>query len=1051
MGRNIRAILGPTNTGKTHYAVERMLAHSSGMMGFPLRLLAREVYDRVVGAKGRNQAALITGEERIVPEGARYFLCTAEAMPRHMNVEFAALDEVQMAADSQRGHVFTDHMLNTRGRHETLLLGAETMRPLIRQLLPEADIDTRPRLSCLTHTKPVKLSRLPRRSAVVGFSVSEVYGMAELIRRQRGGAAIVMGALSPRTRNAQVAMYQSGEVDYLVATDAIGMGLNMDIDHVAFGSLEKFDGRLFRHLNPAEAAQIAGRAGRYKRDGTFSTLGGEGVMDPLMVAQIEDHQFDALRRLTWRNSRLDFTSAGRLIRSLEMPAKTEGLHRQRDATDLVVLKALSMDADIAGRVRDPGQVRLLWDVCQVPDFRKISADDHISLLRRIFLDLSGDAGVIEDGWIARQVKRLDNIHGDIDTLAGRIAGIRVWTYVSHRSGWLKDGAHWAHMTRSVEDRLSDALHDRLTQRFVDRRTAVLMRSLKQKDSLSVSIDSEKGTVSVEGHEVGTLFGFSFRVAESVDRQEEKTIRAATVPGLQAEMMRRAKLLANVGIKKVSLDFADGLWRPRVIWDGAPIARVEHSGALFAPRVRLMEDTLLEGDVSVLVLETVQKWLDERIADKLAPLMALSKELNGEVEPAEGTPPLSGLARGIAYRMLESYGVLPRAAVDSDLRQLDQDARKGLRRFGIRIGALSLYMPLILKPHATELRLMLWALARSETALPTIPTPGMVWVDTEKAAPEGFYDLAGFRVVGAKAVRIDMLERLADTVRPLGQDRSWFEVTPEIMGLVGLSGESFASVMKALGYAWEIRKLPPASAEATSVDKPSETDPDSPPCTPGEPVSGQTTDDSEKSAASTAPDQPTADIVQHTPDATEVPAVDTGDPSVLSPVVQDTPEQTPAPTADQPVSSERPDADAGLEDTEARKTASDADAIQGDSGPEDAVPPAADTDEASAELVERYVFKWAPSRGRRHGGGRSSADTRDGERQSRGGQARKRPQNSHGRPKSARGARDNSAKSSKPGKDTRRVSRPRRSEKQADPDSPFAALAGLKEALDKKAR
>lgn len=948
----IKAVLGPTNTGKTHYAVERMLAHASGAMGFPLRLLAREVYDRVVAIKGKSRVALVTGEERIVPKGARYFLCTAEAMPREAGVEFVAIDEIQMAADPERGHVFTEHLLYTRGLSETLLLGSDTMRPLIQKLLPDAEIVSRPRLSTLSYAKPQRLQRLPRRSAIVGFSAADVYGLAELARRQKGGVAIVMGALSPRTRNAQVGMYQSGEADYLVATDAIGMGLNMDIGHVAFAGLSKFDGRTFRHLMPAEAAQIAGRAGRFEKDGTFSTLSGTDTMDPGTISRIEDHTFEPVRRIVWRNHRLDFSSIESLTWSLEAPPRLDGLMRAHDAVDVRTLKALAADPAISALASGEAAVRALWDACQVPDFRKLHMDDHLHLVRRLYEALMGETGTIPHDWIAREVKRLDNVAGDIDTLAGRIASIRVWTYISHKKSWLADAAHWAHVTRGVEDKLSDALHEQLTQRFVDRRTAVLMRSLRQRGELSVSIDNETNQVSVEGHDIGELHGFSFKAEPGTAGSDQRTLEAAAQAALGAEMTRRAKLFANVGYKTLSLDFSEGLAFPRLLWEGAVVATVHDSGALFAPRAKLARDVLLEGDNADLVLSKAQEWLDERVTDKLGPLVTLARELNGEVEAPEGAEALSGAVRGIAYRLVEGFGVLSRAEVASELKSLDQDARKGLRRFGIRIGAFSLYMPLLLKPHATELRLMMWAMKTGQAALPPIPTPGMVWVEAEATAPVDFYNLGGFRLAGKKAVRMDMMERLADAVRPLGSGGDWFEVTPEIMGLVGLSGEDFAAVMQAIGYGHEIRSLPVVPKTATPVV-------------------------AEAEAA------PAAEGEEAAPAATE----------------ESTPAETPA-----------------------------------------EVPAEAAAEGAEPEMVERYVFHWAPARRPRPEGGdrkRSGGKPNQGGKRHGGGEHR-------GAPRGDRNERDG-----KPRGDQRGPKREARPEKPIDPDSPFAALAGLKDQLSRK--
>ncbi|MHA1565722.1 MAG: helicase-related protein, partial [Alphaproteobacteria bacterium] len=479
----ITAVLGPTNTGKTYLAIERMLGHRSGMIGFPLRLLARENYDRVCKARGAAQVALITGEERIIPAQPRYFLCTVEAMPLDRRVAFLAVDEIQLCADPERGHVFTNRLLEARGEEETMFLGAETIGPMIARLLPEAHFVTRNRMSRLSYTGPKKLTRLPRRSAVIGFSASAVYGLAEMLRRQRGGTAVVLGALSPRTRNAQVAMYEAGEVDYLVATDAIGMGLNMAIDHVAFSGLIKFDGRQPRHLSAPEIAQIAGRAGRHMSDGTFGTTNELSGLEPQLVEALEDHQFDRLKTIYWRNGVLDFSSLDALQRSLAAPPPGRGLVRARAADDLLALKALRGDEEVVRLAGGGESVALLWDVCQVPDFRKALGSGHARLVGRIFKYLMSDEGVLPVDWVARSISRLDRTDGDIDTLVGRIAHIRTWTYISHRGDWLEDAAHWQGQARALEDKLSDALHEGLTQRFVDRRAAALVSRISAGETL----------------------------------------------------------------------------------------------------------------------------------------------------------------------------------------------------------------------------------------------------------------------------------------------------------------------------------------------------------------------------------------------------------------------------------------------------------------------------------------------------------------------------------------------------------------------------------------
>ncbi|HSV29311.1 MAG TPA: DEAD/DEAH box helicase, partial [Candidatus Omnitrophota bacterium] len=499
----VLAVLGPTNTGKTHFAIERMLGHASGMIGFPLRLLARENYDRIVRIKGAASVALITGEEKIIPKQPRYFVCTTESMPLDRRVAFLAVDEIQLCADPDRGHVFTDRLLHARGSEETVFLGAETIKPLLRRLVPGVEFATRPRLSQLTYAGARKLARLPPRTAVVAFSAAEVYAMAEFVRRQRGGAAVVLGALSPRTRNAQVELYQAGEVDYIVATDAIGMGLNMDVDHVSFAQLRKFDGRVPRELEPAEIAQIAGRAGRHMNDGTFGTTADVGGISDEVVEAVENHHFAPLKALSWRNSDLRFATVSALIGSLDRPPPGPGLIRAREADDQIALATLAHDPEILKLANHPERVRLLWDVCQIPDFRKVMAEAHTRLLSQVFRHLTGPGRRLPTDWLAGHVERLDRTDGDLDTIIGRIANIRTWTYVSHRADWVVDPAHWQGLTRAIEDKLSDALHERLTQRFIDRRTAVLVRRMRDDGEL-LSAVARSGDVLVEGHYVGRL-------------------------------------------------------------------------------------------------------------------------------------------------------------------------------------------------------------------------------------------------------------------------------------------------------------------------------------------------------------------------------------------------------------------------------------------------------------------------------------------------------------------------------------------------------------------
>src|SRR5271165_2778535 len=536
------AVLGPTNTGKTHLAIDRMLGHRSGMIGFPLRLLARENYDRIAKLKGSRSVALITGEEKILPPNPSYFVCTAESMPLDCQVDFLAVDEIQLCADPERGHVFTARLLHARGLVETMFLGADTIKPLMRRLIRNAEYVSRPRLSTLSYTGHKKVTRLPPRTAVVAFTVADVFSLAELIRRQRGGAAVVLGALSPRARNAQVGMFQAGEVDYLVATDAIGMGLNMDLDHVAFARIGKFDGRGPRRLTAAEIAQIAGRAGRHMSDGTFGTTAEQGPLDPEIVEAVEAHRFDPLTRLNWRNTRLRFESVAALLKSLDQRPSLPGLVQARQADDHRALQALARNRDVTQLTGNRGTVRLLWEVCQIPDFRKVMADTHTRLLGHCFLHLAGPQERLPTQWIAAQMGNLDRTEGDIDSLMARIAHIRTWTYITHRSDWVEGATSWQEQARGIEDRLSDALHERITQRFVDRRSAFLVRRLASDDELIASV-SASGEVRVEGAYVGRLDGLRF-VPDAIDGIEMRMLAAAANRVLRSEVATRAQLLAT---------------------------------------------------------------------------------------------------------------------------------------------------------------------------------------------------------------------------------------------------------------------------------------------------------------------------------------------------------------------------------------------------------------------------------------------------------------------------------------------------------------------------
>src|SRR3989440_4833860 len=586
-GAGVTAVLGPTNTGKTHLAIERMLAHSSGIIGLPLRLLAREVYNKIVAALGEHAVALVTGEEKIKPANPRFWVSTVEAMPRDLDVAFVAVDEIQLASDFERGHVFTDRMLHRRGREETLVLGAATMRPIVERLLPGANIVSRPRLSLLTHAGEKKITRLPRRSAIVAFSAEEVYAIAELIRRQRGGAAVVLGALSPRTRNAQVALYQSGEVDYLVATDAIGMGLNLDVDHVAFASDRKFDGYQFRKLSPSEFAQIAGRAGRATRNGTFGTTGRCEPFEPELVNALQNHTFDPVKVLQWRNSKLDFASLGALQVSLNLAPGHDALTRAPIAEDMRVLDHAARDAEVRDVAHGKDAVERLWEACQIPDYRKLSPAAHAELVTTLYGFLM-QKGRIPDAWFAAQIDQADRVDGDIDTLSARIAQIRTWTFVANRPDLLADPDHWQGITREVENKLSDALHERLTERFVDRRTSVLMRRLRENTVLSTEI-GKTGEVIVEGHVIGRLDGFAFAPDATEAGSDAKALQATAQKALAGEIDARAEKLGTAPDDQFVLT-SDGTIR----WTGDAVAKLVAAEDSLHPRLPIVAAERLNG-------------------------------------------------------------------------------------------------------------------------------------------------------------------------------------------------------------------------------------------------------------------------------------------------------------------------------------------------------------------------------------------------------------------------------------------------------------------------
>jgi ATP-dependent RNA helicase SUPV3L1/SUV3 len=786
----VRAVLGPTNTGKTHLAIERLLAHASGIIGFPLRLLARENYDRMVAMKGEKHVALITGEEKIVPPEAKWFACTVEAMPLDRPVEFLAVDEIQLCADPDRGHVFTDRLLHARGMVETMFLGAETIAPLLRRLVPRAEIETRPRLSQLTYAGPAKLTRLPARSAIVAFSAAEVYAIAEAVRRRRGGCAVVMGRLSPRTRNAQVALYQNREVDFLVATDAIGMGLNMDVDHVAFAALQKFDGQQPRPLSAQEVAQIAGRAGRGMKDGSFGTTAECSAMPDEIVAAVETHAFEPIPQLAWRNSDLDFTSIDGLLGSLAASPPQAGLAKGHDAVDHITLEALSRDQDVRGLADTMSRVRLLWEACQVPDFRKLADDSHTALCSKLFTHLARDGKLPRD-WVVGALAVLERTDGDLDTLMARISAIRVWAYIAARNDWIDDAPGLQADARRAEDMVSDALHETLTARFVDRRAAHLIRKMDDTEEELLSAVTRRGEVVVEGHPVGTVKGFSFEPdSATVEEEERRVVLRAARRALAAEIPRRVAMLeaakddafALTPAHKVTWAYSHAPNMPAGLGDIAEIAKLKPGPEPSKPQVEVLASEFLDGAQRERIRERLATWLD-----------ALIKRELGAVFAAEAKASEDNTLRGPAFRLREELG-LAMGRTDPDIRP---DLRQKLKGIGIRAGRYALFVPEAMKPKAMALRAQLWSLLRGiET--PKLPGGGLIAVPAREDWPRGFAETMGWLPAGPVLLRLDVAERIAGEIGHLTR-RAPAMLPGDLASRLGVKGDVLGPVLEAMGF------------------------------------------------------------------------------------------------------------------------------------------------------------------------------------------------------------------------------------------------------------
>ena len=809
------AVLGPTNTGKTYLALQRMLGHATGMIGFPLRLLARENYDKVVQEKGVSQVALVTGEEKIIPQNPRYWICTVEAMPLDVSVSFLAIDEIQISADPERGYVFTDRLLNARGTMETMFMGSDTMAGVIRELLPDCEIETRPRFSELNYVSPKRLQKVPRRSAIVVFSASDVYHVAENLRGMRGGCAVVLGALSPRTRNAQVEMYQAGEVDYLVATDAIGMGLNMDLDHVTFAKTSKFDGRQARRLRAPEIGQIAGRAGRHMNNGTFCTTTEIGGFPEEIVEAVENHRFDPVEMLQWRSRNLDFSSPSGLLRSLEKPPPHPLLSRTRDAEDHQALKVLLKDEDVAGMARSRAALRTLWDVAQVPDFRKTLFEQHTAMLGQIYRHLVRGVGRVPEDFVEQHVSRLDNLQGDIDTLVNRIASVRTWTFISHRASWVTNAKYWQEKARKIDDKLSDALHERLTQRFVDRRATIMARVLMDGAELNAEIDAKEGTVKVEGEHVGHIKGLVFSPDPSIMDASARPVFTAARRVMVKEVENRVQqLLAD----------NDGAFRlteaGQLLWRENQVGHLVKGESLLFPGIEVIHNDMLQGTDREKIRQRVEKWTRAHLRNRM--------KIFHDLQAA----PLKGTARGLAFQLVENFGLINRENITDFLKDLGKDERKALYDQGVRIGRFAVWMRGLANTQHWPWRVLLWTLWNEHADVrDMLPAQGAKVMHPERDVPLSLYQTLGFAVLwppsrGERKERpivgqVETLDRLA------GHLHSQFRARPDFIQPTGMDqqlGCDAAMVRKLMfAFGYVPSRLSAEEAVAAAADKQAKAD------------------------------------------------------------------------------------------------------------------------------------------------------------------------------------------------------------------------------------
>ncbi len=784
--KTIIAMLGPTNTGKTFLAIETMLSFKSGMIGFPLRLLAREVYDKVIKKCDPSSVALITGEEKIIPINAKYFLCTVESMPIDKQLEFVGIDEIQMCKDHERGHIFTDRILNLRGERQTMFMGSHTMKSILSNLNEKIEFINKERYSKLTYSGHKKISRIERKSAIIAFSTEEVYAIAELLRRQKGGCAIVMGSLSPKTRNSQVSLYQSGDVDYLVATDAIGMGINMDLNNVYFSNLKKFDGKKLRKLSLSEIGQIAGRAGRYMNDGNFGVTGEVENINPDEIELIENHKFENINNIFWRNSELDFSSPQNLIKSLDMRPKKDWLRRINDCEDEKVLKFIINNETETKIYNNEKKLKLLWECCQIPDFVKKSYGKHLEIVKKIFKFLTEGKEKIPNSYLKDQLKLLDKIEGNVDSLSNRIANVRIWSYVANKSNWVENSDYWIERTKFLEDKLSERLHEELTKTFIDKRASVLAKGLKQDISFKTEIIDNK-KVKINDQFIGNLNGLKLELDLKVDTLDTdiKSLKKASRQSMMPEILKRIDQIIKTGLLNINSDF-------KIYWNNYPIAKLQKGKDYLSPEVDLIIDDMIEAKDSNKLSFFLEKWIREKINTELESLIKLKnlKNQNSQV-------------RALAYNLYENNGVVKRDKVKSILENLKQEERKILRETGVKFGRYHIFLYKLFKPSSVSMRILLWKNYFQKYHHLNPPVFGLNFFEDKKNTNKDFLLLCGFESFKNIFVRIDILERLFIMILNSNKDKfknnKEIKLTPEMLNLLGCSKENFLKLLKNMNY------------------------------------------------------------------------------------------------------------------------------------------------------------------------------------------------------------------------------------------------------------